>query len=106
MTFPKKRWATACKAAGITGLHFHDLRHEAGSRMLEAGWPLHHVRDLLGHADIKTTSTYLNATKYHLHDSMRRFGTRPLHSVAHAPAAEPPPPVQQDEQEAAKVVVN
>ena len=25
-------------------LHFHDLRHEAGSRFLEAGWPLHHVQ--------------------------------------------------------------
>jgi integrase len=22
-------------------LHFHDLRHEGGSRLLEAGWPLH-----------------------------------------------------------------
>jgi len=24
-------------------LHFHDLRHEVGSRLLEAGWPLHEV---------------------------------------------------------------
>jgi hypothetical protein len=24
-------------------LHFHDLRHEGGSRLLECGWPLHHV---------------------------------------------------------------
>lgn len=33
-------------------LHFHDLRHEAGSRWLEAGMPLHHVKELLGHANI------------------------------------------------------
>ncbi|MEP6918433.1 MAG: tyrosine-type recombinase/integrase [Acidobacteriota bacterium] len=31
-------------------LHFRDLRHEAGSRWLEAGMPLHHVEDRLGHA--------------------------------------------------------
>jgi hypothetical protein len=24
-------------------LHFHDLRHEAGSRFIEAGWPIHHA---------------------------------------------------------------
>jgi integrase len=33
-------------------LHFHDLRHEAGSRWLEAGIPLHHVKELLGHATL------------------------------------------------------
>ncbi|MBE3064034.1 MAG: tyrosine-type recombinase/integrase [Spirochaetes bacterium] len=43
-------------------LHFHDLRHEAGSRLLEAGWPLHYVQHMLGHANIAQTGTYLNAT--------------------------------------------
>ena len=41
---------------GVPDLHFRDLRHEGGSRLLEAGWPLHYVRDMLGHADISTTS--------------------------------------------------
>jgi len=58
-------------------LHFHDLRHEAGSRMLEAGWPLHHVQRMLGHADVKQTATYLNAENVGLHESMKRFGTMP-----------------------------
>ena len=26
--------------------------------MVEAGWPLHHVQEMLGHADLKQTSTY------------------------------------------------
>ena len=51
-------------------LHFHDLRHEAGSRWLEKGVPLHHVKELLGHASISTTDTYLNASRIHLHKSM------------------------------------
>jgi integrase len=84
---PKKAWATACRNAGITELHFHDLRHEAGSRFLEAGWPLHNVQEMLGHADLKQTSTYLNVTRVGLQDSMKRFGTAPLHSVA--PEADP-----------------
>ena len=54
-------------------LHFHDLRHEAGSRFLEAGWPLHKVQAMLGHADIKTTSRYLNITLPVLHESMQKF---------------------------------
>ena len=79
---PKKTWATTCRNAGVRELQFHDLRHEAGSRLLEAGWPLHHVQEMLGHADLKQTSTYLNVTRVGLQDSMKRFGTAPLHSVA------------------------
>jgi len=63
-----------CRAAyRAADLHFHDLRHEAGSRLLEAGWPLHHVKEMLGHADVKTTDTYLNVTRLGLAESMRRF---------------------------------
>lgn len=70
-------------------LHFHDLRHEAGSRLLEAGWPLHHVKDMLGHANIATTGTYLNVTTAGLAESMRRFGTAPvLQVLASTPVSE------------------
>ena len=69
----KTAWHTACRKAGIRDLHVHDLRHEAGSRFLEAGWPLHEVQYMLGHANIATTSTYLNAILPSLHASMRRF---------------------------------
>jgi integrase len=56
----------AFRAANLT---FHDLRHEAG-------WPLHNVAHMLGHANISQTSTYLNATKVGLQDSMRRLDAR------------------------------
>jgi hypothetical protein len=32
----------------VVDLRFHDVRHEAASRWLEKGWPLHKVRDKLG----------------------------------------------------------
>ncbi len=47
----KTGWLSACRKAGIEDLHFHDLRHEAGSRFVEAGMPLHHVQEMLGHSD-------------------------------------------------------
>jgi integrase len=56
-------------------LHWHDLRHEGGSRLLEAGWPLTSIQAVLGHATLAQTATYLNATKTGPADSMRRFGS-------------------------------
>ena len=41
-------------------LHWHDLRHEYASRLVEKGVPLAQVRDLLGHASIVTTERYDN----------------------------------------------
>jgi integrase len=66
--------APECRAAlRAVDLHFHDLRHEAGSRFHEAGWPLHHVQYLLGHQSLEQTTTYLNVTLTGLEESMRRF---------------------------------
>jgi integrase len=53
-------------------LHFHDLRHEGASRLLEDGWPLHHIQEMLGHSSIQQTSTYLNVTASGLQASMRK----------------------------------
>ena len=89
----------ACTAAGITDLHFHDLRHEAG-------WPLHHLQEMLGHADLKQTSTYLNVTQIGLQDSMRRFGTQPLQAVASEPASEHPPAGNEQPTKLPQVTVN
>lgn len=40
---------------------------------LEAGCPLSHVREMLGHANISMTDTYLNTPLKGLQESMRRF---------------------------------
>jgi integrase len=74
----------AFRAANLT---FHDLRHEAGSWLLEAGWPLHNVAHMLGHANISQTSTYLNATKVGLQDSMRRLDASRGEREAHGETA-------------------
>ena len=73
---------------------------------MEAGWPLHHVREMLGHADLKQTSTYLNGTHVGLQDSMRRFGTQPLQAVANDPDLECQPSGNDQPTKTPQITVN
>jgi integrase len=66
-------WRATCRRAGIVGLTFHDLRHEFISRMLDAGVPIHKVRDWAGHRNIATTGIYANTTLSHLDEARRQF---------------------------------
>jgi len=60
------------KAKGVDGdLHWHDLRHECGSRLAERGVPLHEIQYLMGHASLTTTQRYLNATVESLRESVK-----------------------------------
>ncbi len=54
----KRSFEGACSRAGIKGLRFHDLRHTAATRMVEAGANIVAVSKILGHADLKTTMRY------------------------------------------------
>jgi integrase-like protein len=87
-------------------LTFHDLRHETGSRLLEAGWPLHNVSHMLGHANIAQTSTYLNATKVGLQDAMRRLDASRCNPVAKQAETEHPPVRNEGEAEKPQQLVN
>jgi Phage integrase family len=68
--------AESREALKTIGLHYHDLRREAGSRWLDGGMSLHAVRDLLGHANVSQTDTYLAANTASLHEQMARYETR------------------------------
>lgn len=46
------------------------LRREAGFRLLEAGVPLYHIKQLVGHSNISQSDTYLNAGTVDLRKSM------------------------------------
>jgi integrase len=54
----KHPWETAREAAGLAGLHLHDLRHSAASFMINAGIDLFAVGRILGHADHQSTMRY------------------------------------------------
>jgi site-specific recombinase XerD len=44
----------------------HDLRHSFASYLVNAGRSLYEVQELLGHADIKTTSRYAHLSRERL----------------------------------------
>jgi integrase len=69
----KTSFRTACERAGIEGLRFHDLRHTAATRWIQAGIPVTTVSRLLGHADIQTTMRYVNPTPQMLADVLSIF---------------------------------
>jgi integrase len=52
-------WRRACRLAGIEDLHFHDLRHEATSRLFEGGrLELMEVASITGHRTLAMLSRY------------------------------------------------
>lgn len=73
-------WETLLALAGITDperkldgdLHWHDLRHECGSRYAEQGMDVRRIQYLLGHASLKTTERYLNVNQKLLGQAMRK----------------------------------
>lgn len=59
-------WDAARKRAGLPDLRVHDLRHSFASFLVNAGRSLYEVQELLGHADIKTTSRYAHLSRERL----------------------------------------
>jgi integrase len=68
----QQSWADVCKRAKIEGLHFHDLRREAGSRFHEADLtkPEHDL--MLGHKNRDMTSLYIRADLNRIQDKLDR----------------------------------
>ena len=60
-----------CKRKGIEDLHFHDLRHEATSRLFEKGLNPVEVATITGHKDTKMLMRY---THLRAEDLVRRLG--------------------------------
>ena len=73
-------WETLLALAEITDsgkeldgdLHWHDLRHECGSRLAENGMDLRRIQFLLGHSNLETTERYLNPNVKSLGEAMRK----------------------------------
>ena len=59
-------FSRGCVALAITDLRFHDLRHEATSRLFEAGFDIPEVSLVTGHKDWKMLRRYLHLQAHHL----------------------------------------
>jgi len=83
----KKAWRAITKAAGITGLRIHDLRHSFASELASGGASLPLIGALLGHSNPTTTHRYA-----HLFDDPQRAAVERVGAVIAAagnPAEQP-----------------
>lgn len=67
---------TARDKAGLAkDITLHSLRHDFCSKSLEAGMPLHDLKDLAGHASITTTEIYLHSNPKNKFEQYQKFAS-------------------------------
>ena len=70
--------------AGLTDLHFHDLRHTFASQWMMAGGDLYALKDILGHKSISMTQRYAHlspAYRRSMVDRMEQIWRKPTPTV-------------------------
>ena len=60
----------ACKAAGVVDLHYHDLRHEATSRLFELGLDIMQASAITGHKTLAMLKRYTHLSPDDLADKL------------------------------------
>ena len=90
-----QEWERCCRTAGVPIISLHDGRHTAATTGADAGVPQHVMKDLLGHADARTTDEWYT----HVLDPSRRkaadlmegaiFGTPQPHTENRQAASNP-----------------
>jgi integrase len=59
-----RAWNKATTAAGLSGFHFHDLRHTGNTLAGEAGATLRELMDRMGHASTRAALIYQHRTTH------------------------------------------
>ena len=59
----KTAFNAACRRAGLTDLHFHDLRHTFVTRKVREGWDYKRIMAIAGHKTFATFQRYNNPTE-------------------------------------------
>jgi integrase len=84
----KGPWADICKAAQLSGVRVHDLRHSYASILASAGLSLPVIGTLLGHTQPGTTARYAHLFDDPLRAAMERVGAILTGHVGEKPTAE------------------
>jgi site-specific recombinase XerD len=75
--FINRVWNPARTKAGLTDLHWHDLRHTFASRLIMAGVDLRTVQELMGHKTITMTLCYSHLSPTHQREAVQRLLQEP-----------------------------
>jgi integrase len=79
--------------AGLTDLHFHDLRHTFASQWMMAGGELYSLKDILGHKTIAMTQRYAHlspAYRRSMVDRMEQIWAKPAIQLMIRPSTASP----------------
>jgi hypothetical protein len=72
----QKAWAAACKAAGVPGLRFHDLRRSGIRNMTRSGVTPSIAMSISGHRTISTFLRYDIASEEDKREALRKVEAR------------------------------
>jgi integrase len=59
-----RAWSKAAAAAGLSGFHFHDLRHTGNTLAGDAGATLRELMDRMGHSSTRAALIYQHRTSH------------------------------------------
>lgn len=69
----RKQWVAAREHCALEHIRWHDLRHTFASWAIQAGAPLHVLKDLLGHKSIHMTMRYAHLATSNLRDAVMKI---------------------------------
>jgi integrase len=69
----KRAFSSACDAAKIKDFRFHDCRHTAITRMVEAGMPSAQIMKISGHTQMTTFQRYVNPNDMAVREVAKRL---------------------------------
>ena len=89
--FYRRVWLRAVGQAGLTGVHFHDLRHAGNTLTAAAGANLRELMERMGHASTRAALIYLHSTSERQHTLAEAVGELARAELRQAgkPAAKP-----------------
>lgn len=71
-------WAAFCAKHAIADLRFHDLRHDAATRIRRAGHGLDVVATVLGHSDVRTAQRYAHLGQAQIREALDATNRGPV----------------------------